>query len=251
MEFARVSENRRAAQRPLTTARVKASTNPLATIVGGLTLGVALTVMASSEVVAQSLSADGLGPGVRFAESNWHGRPPSQPAGVVSAVVEVEGDPAPVRLLRNVEQQVGVDAHRMLVVTGRRAQRYRLCRTPCRLVFDAPLHLQVAGVEFNVSPEGLAQDSPQGWRVFPRRSALNTLGRSLVTMGVFGALLSIYFLRRGALARYDGLSGTEDDASFRGGIAGVAMGFTFLVVGLVMARRTRGRVRRFDFPPRE
>ena len=143
--------------------------------------------------------------------------------------------------LTDVEMEHTLDLHRNLVRRERRANRYSLCTTPCRLIIDRPLLLSVEGVDLAIAPEA----QRQRWVVIPERSGLRTLARVSAALSFLGAVIGLAYNRIGAGAQVDpGSSSLDPDAAFRGGLVGVILGTSFFVASVTAARRLRGRATR-------
>ena len=181
-------------------------------------------------------------PGVRSARRALASYAES-PRDVDANAVELRtpGEQVEVFALTEIDFQLSVDLHRSMYSRERRALRTPLCRTPCRLVLNAPVQLLVDGIDLEVEPRA----QRQGWTLMPERTELRVLARVAATAGFLGALLGFYFWQRGAAARVDARSGLDvdinADANFRGGIAGFAIGTSLFIAGTTAARLLRGR----------
>lgn len=156
-----------------------------------------------------------------------------------SNAVEIRsrGDVFDVVALTDIQMEHGIDVHRNMYSHGRTARRYTLCTTPCRLVIDRPLLLSVAGIDVPIAPEA----QRQRWVVQPEERELRILSRVVAAVGFVCAIVGLVYNRAGANARVDRDSSLDPDTSFRGGAAGIVLGTSAFIAGVVGARVWRGR----------
>lgn len=158
---------------------------------------------------------------------------PARETDVGAVEIRAHNDSYQVYALTDVEIDRVVDVHRNRLNQERRANRYSLCTTPCRLVIDRPLLLSVEGVDVPIAPEA----QRQRWLVVPERSELRTGARFMAVAGFLGTVVGLVYYSRGA-------TGSPGNPSFRGGVAGIVLGSSLFIASVTAARLLRGRARR-------
>lgn len=199
-----------------------------------LALLLAGAVLVSAPASAQHHEVPGLR-SVRRALSERHETPAETDAGAVE--IRARGDVYQVAALFDVRHEHHVDVHHDVLVRQRFAQRIRLCDTPCRLVINEPLLLDVEGIDLEIAPE----TQRQRWLVLPERRGLRMAARVVAAAGFLSAVVGLVFWRKGAAIRTDAFSSDEADANFRGGLVGFVLGTALFIGGTTAARRLRGR----------